>query len=139
MIALNLVVWVLLILLLVILLSQFLIEGKINKVKKIKQGNIQIKTEVIKVNREPTEKKIIGLWNSSKKIINDLKENNKEKQRKKLRILVKQSLDDARDKEVLLKNAIQAQNMDVMVKTRVDFIEAKRKAKKLLNELERLG
>ena len=139
MIAMDLIIWVLLILLLVILISQFLIEWKINKVKKIKEGKFSIKKEVSFVSKEPLGKKIWGVWLSLKQIIKDINQNNKDKKKIKLKNLAQLALDDARENEGILKKAIDEQNMDFMIKARMDFIEAKRKVKKLLNELEKLG
>lgn len=139
MIAMDLIIWVLLILLLIILISQFLIEWKINKVKKIKEGKLSIKKEVRFVNKEPLGKKILGVWFSFKQIIKDIRQNKKEERKIKLKSLAKLALDDAREKEGILKRVIDEQNTDFIIKARMDFIEAKRKVKKLLSELERLG
>lgn len=125
MIARDLIIWGLLISLLIILISQLLIGWKINKDNTKKETRL--------VNREILEKKRVGF--SFKQLIKSIMPDNKAK----LKSLIQLALDEAKEKEAILKKAIDENNTELITKSRRDFIESKRKVKRLLNELERLS
>lgn len=127
MIARDLMIWGLLISLFIIIISQLIIGRKIEKDRK----------ETRFADKESLEKK--RTWFSFKQWIRSIIPNNKKGDKAKLKSLVQLALDEAREKEAILKKAINENNMDLIIKSRREFIESKRKVKRLLNELERLG